>query len=350
VGIDIVTSEDFIVKAYELQNDFGFDNVEIVDREEPEPGEEEVLVDIHATSINYRDLMMIRGAYNPNQALPLVPFCDASGEVVDAGSGVERFEVGDRVAPIFAQEWRDGDILWEMRKSTLGGPLDGTLAEKRVFNEEGLVSVPDHLTDEEAATLTCAGVTAWKALNSGDSLKAGETVLLLGTGGVSMFSLQFAKTMGANVIMTSSSDEKLEEVRKMGVDETINYESTPNWDEAVMELTDGVGADRIVEVGGAGTLQKSLDAAGLEGHVSIIGVLSGVSGDLAVTSALMKGLTMQGILVGSRRDFENMNRAIDQNELRPFVDRVFGFDEAVEACRYQEAGKHMGKVVVRCSD
>lgn len=337
------------MKAYEIQDDFGFDNVKMVEREVPEPGSGEVRVDVNAVSINYRDIMMIRGEYNPNQELPLVPFCDACGEVVETGAEVERFDVGDRVAPIFAQKWRDGEISLEMRNSTLGGPLDGTLAEKQTFDEEGLVSVPEHLTDEEAATLTCAGVTAWNALTTGDSLEPGETVLLLGTGGVSMFSLQFAKTMGARVIMTSSSDEKLEEVRKMGADETINYESTPDWDDAVMDLTDGEGADRVVEVGGAGTLQKSLDAAALGGHVSIIGVLSGVSGDLAVTSALMKGLTMKGILVGSRRDFEDMNRALDQNELRPYVDRVFPFDEAVEACRYQEAGKHMGKVVVRCN-
>lgn len=336
------------MKAYEIQDDFGFENVRMVDREVPEPGPGEVRVDINAVSINYRDIMMIRGEYNPNQPLPLVPFCDASGTVEAVGSGVERFEEGDRVAPIFAQAWRDGDISHEMRKSTLGGPLDGTLREKAVFDEDGLVSVPDHLTDEEAATLTCAGVTAWNALTTGDSLKSGETVLLLGTGGVSMFSLQFAKTTGARTIITSSSDEKLEAVREMGADETINYEKNPDWDEAVMDLTDGEGADRVVEVGGAGTLQKSLDAAALAGHVSIIGVLSGVSGDLAVTSALMKGLTMQGILVGSRRDFEVMNRAIEENELRPHVDTVFDFDEAVEACRYQEAGKHMGKVVIRC--
>jgi NADPH:quinone reductase-like Zn-dependent oxidoreductase len=337
------------MKAYELQDDFGFDNLKMVELEEPEPGEEEVLLDIKAVSINYRDIMMIRGEYNPNQSLPLVPFCDACGEVIGVGESVDRFEVGDRVAPIFAQDWRDGDISLEMRNSTLGGPLDGTLTEKRVFDQDGLVHVPDHLTDEEAATLTCAGVTAWNALTVGDSLEPGETVLLLGTGGVSMFSLQFALTMGANVIMTSSSDEKLKEVKKMGVDETINYEKTPDWDEAVWELTDGEGADRVVEVGGAGTFQKSMDAAALGGHVSIIGVLSGVSGDLSVTSALMKGLTMQGILVGSRQDFQDMNRGIAQNELHPYVDdRVFAFEEAVEACRYQEAGKHMGKVVIRC--
>lgn len=337
------------MKTYELQDDFGFENVQMVDREEPEPSEGEVLVDIHAVSINYRDIMMIRGEYNPNQSLPLVPFCDACGEVVETAPGVERFEVGDRVAPIFAQDWRDGELSLEIRNSTLGGPLDGTLREKRTFHEDGLVPVPDHLTDEEAATLTCAGVTAWNALTNGDSLESGETVLLLGTGGVSMFSLQFAKTTGARVIMTSSSNEKLEKVKKMGADETINYEANPDWDDAVMDITDGEGADRVVEVGGAGTLQKSLDAAAIGGHISIIGVLSGVSGELAVTSALMKGLKMQGTLVGSRRDFVDMNRGIIQNKLRPYVDRVFDFDQAVEACRYQEAGKHMGKVVVRCN-
>ncbi len=337
------------MRAYELQDDFGFENVTMVDREVPSPGPEGVLVDISAVSINYRDIMMIQGLYNPNQSLPLVPFSDACGEVAETGDKVDRFETGDRVAPIFAQEWRDGDLSLEIRNSTLGGPLDGTLTEKRVFDQEGLVSVPDHLTDEEAATLPCAGVTAWNALRIGDSLQPGETVLLQGTGGVSLFSLQFALTMGAEVIITSSSDDKLEKVRRMGADETINYEDTPNWDDAVMDLTDGRGVDRVVEVGGAGTFEKSIDASAFGGHISIIGVLSGVTGDLSITSALMKGLSMEGILVGSRRDFEAMNRAITRNQLRPHVDRVFDFEDAVEACRYQEAGKHMGKVAIQCN-
>lgn len=336
------------MECYELKGDFGFENLVKSDRVVPEPGKDEVLVDIKAVSINYRDLMMIQGKYNPNQSLPLIPFSDACGEVVEVGNSVDRFETGDRVAPIFAQEWQRGELSKEMRRSTLGGPLDGTLTQKRVFPQESLISVPEHLTDEEAATLPCAGVTAWNALTSGDSLQAGETVLLLGTGGVSMFALQFAKTFGARTIITSSSDEKLNTVREMGADETINYESNPDWDEVVMELTDGEGADRVVEVGGAGTLQKSLDSTAFGGNVSIIGVLSGTSGDISVTSAVMKGLNLKGILVGSRRDFTDMNKAITRNELRPWVDEVFEFDDAVEACRYQEAGNHIGKVVVRC--
>lgn len=335
------------MKTYELRNDFGFENLEQVDREDPTPDDGEVLVDIKAVSINYRDLMMIKGQYNPNQPLPLVPFSDACGEVTGVGDGVDRFAKGDRVAPIFAQDWRDGDLTPEMRSSTLGGPLDGTLTQKRVFPEDGLVSVPDQLTEEEAATLPCAGVTAWNALTWGDSLKPGESVLLLGTGGVSMFGLQFAQAFGARTVITSSSDDKLERARELGADETINYEKTPDWDEAVREVTGGTGVDRVVEVGGAGTLQKSLDSTSFAGHVSIIGVLSGVQSELNVTSALMKGLNVKGMLVGSRTDFEAMNDAIRENDLHPHVDTVFEFDEALEACRYQEAGKHMGKVVIR---
>lgn len=337
------------MKAYELRDDVGFENLEMVDRDEPTPSRGEVLVDIHAVSINFRDLMVIQGAYAPNMSLPLVPFSDASGEVVDVGEGVERFSVGDRVSPIFAQDWRSGEMSSEMRSSTLGSPLDGTLTEKRVFPEHGLVSVPDHLTDEEAATLPCAGVTAWNALTWGDSLEPGETVLLQGTGGVSMFALQFALTFGARTIITSSSDEKLETTRQLGAHETINYEKTPDWDEAVLELTDGAGADRIVEVGGAETLSKSLNCTSFGGHIGVIGVLSGASGDMDVTSVLMKALKIQGLLVGSLQDFEDMNRAITQNDLRPPVDRVFDFDEVLDACRYQQDEKHLGKVVIRVS-
>lgn len=335
------------MKVYELQDEFGYENLSQVERDNPSPGAEDVLIDIKAISINFRDLMMIKGQYNPNQPLPLIPFSDASGYVIETGDEVDRFETGDRVAPIFAQEWLAGDFSIEYRESTLGGPLDGTLAERKVFPQEGLVKVPEHLTDEEAATLPCAGVTAWNALRSGDSIGPGETVLLLGTGGVSIFSLIYATTMGARTIVTSSSDEKLEAVQKMGADETINYETNPDWDDTVMELTAGEGVDRVVEVGGAGTLRKSLNCAKASGHVSVIGVLSGGSGEISVLPALMKSLTVQGLLVGSRRDFLEMNRAITHQELRPHVDSVFEFDEVVDACRYQEAGKHVGKVVVR---
>ncbi|MFB6344753.1 MAG: NAD(P)-dependent alcohol dehydrogenase [bacterium] len=335
------------MNTYELQGDFGFENLVRVDRPSPQPGPGEVLVDIKAVSINYRDLMMIRGEYNPNQPLPLVPFSDACGEVIEVGEAVEQFETGDRVAPIFAQKWRSGNLTPRLRSSTLGGPRDGTLTQQRTFPEEGLVSIPEHLTDEEAAGLPCAGVTAWNALTWGYSLKPGETVLLLGTGGVSLFGLQFAQAFGARTIITSSKDEKLRRAREMGADETINYESNPDWDEQVKGLCEGTGVDRVVEVGGAGTLQKSLNSAAFSAHISIIGVLSGVRSKVNVTSALMKGLNLKGILVGSRMDFEAMNKAIVKNDLHPHVDKVFGFDDVIEACRYQEAGKHMGKVVIR---
>lgn len=335
------------MKAYELQESFGFDRLHLVDREDPEPDEDEVLVRIRAVSINFRDLMVIRGDYNPNQSLPLVPLSDGAGEVEAVGANVDRFEVGDRVIPIFAQDWTDGELTRSVRGSTLGSPLDGTLRQRAVFGAGGLVPVPDHLTLEQAATLPCAGLTAWNALTKYRRTTDEDTVLLQGTGGVSIFGLQFASALGARTVLTSSRDEKRERAEAMGADHTINYESTPDWDEAVREWTDGRGVDCVVEVGGAGTLQKSLSVTAPAGQISIIGVLSGGVGDLNILPILMKTLSLQGIFVGSRRDFEQLLSFLDEREIEPCVDRTFDFEALPEALEYVAEGQHVGKVVVR---
>lgn len=334
------------MKAYELQDDFGFENLTVTEREDPEPGDGEVRVRVQAVSINYRDLMVIQGAYNPNQPLPLVPLSDGAGEVEAVGSGVDRFEVGDRVIPIFAQSWIEGPLTRDVRASTLGSPLDGTLRERAVFDEEGLVAVPEHLSIEQAATLPCAGLTAWNALTKYRRTTGDDTVLLQGTGGVSIFGLKIATALGARTIITSSRDDKLDRTRELGADHTINYEDTPDWDEAVLEYTDDEGVQNVVEVGGTGTLQKSLSAAAPAAQVSVIGVLGGGVGDLNILPILMKTLSLEGIFVGSRRDFEGFLEFLNQHELEPVIDRKFEFDAAPEAFQYVADGQHFGKVVI----
>ena len=269
------------------------------------------------------------------------------GEVVAVGEGVTRVKTGDRVAGIFFQKWLSGELTEAIAKSALGGAIDGLLAEYAVLDSDGVVHVPEHLTDEEAATLPCAAVTAWNALIAQGGVKAGESVLVQGTGGVSIFALQFAKLVGARVIATSSSDEKLQRVRQLGASDTINYYQTPEWDKQVRELTAGIGVDYVVEVGGAGTLTKSLRAVRMGGQISLIGVLSGATGEINPVAIVMKNVRLGGIYVGSREMFEAMNRAIALHKLQPVVDRVFPFHEAREALAYMESGAHFGKICIR---
>lgn len=334
------------MKAYELSGGFGISNLVVVERDPPSPGHDEVLVRIQACSLNYRDLMMVNGSYNPRQRLPLIPVSDGVGEVEQVGEGVTRVKVGDRVAGIFAQKWLDGPLRQEVRSSTLGGPLDGMLADYRVFHQDGLVTVPNHLTDQEASTLPCSAVTAWNALVEQGNVRPADRVLLLGTGGVSIFALQFVKLMGARVVITSSSDEKLEKAKNLGADDVINYNQTPDWDIQIKKITGGLGVDHVMEVGGADTLPKSLNAVKPNGNVFLIGVLSGVVAKIPVTSVLMKQVRVQGILVGNRRMFESMNRAVTAHALKPVVDKAFDFDQAREAFEYISDGKHFGKVVI----
>jgi NADPH:quinone reductase-like Zn-dependent oxidoreductase len=334
------------MKVYEVRQ-FGIENLVLVERAEPHSSANEVIIKFHAVSLNYRDLMFVKGVYNPKARLPAVPFSDGSGEAVAVGAHVKKWKVGDRVCPIFTQTWLEGSLSMEKRRTTLGsGDLDGVLREYGAFDEDGLVEVPGHLSFEEAATLPCAAVTAWNALVVSGKLKAGDIVLTLGTGGVSIFALQFAKMHGARVIVTSSSDQKLAKAKDLGADEMINYKKTPDWDKEVLRLTNRIGVDHVIEVGGAGTMSRSLNSVRIGGHVAVIGVLAG-AGEFDPRNVLMKAVRMQGILVGSRHMFEEMNSAIEGNRLKPVIDKTFAFNEASEALRYMESGSHFGKIVLR---
>ena len=335
------------MKAFEIQNKFGLDSLTLTERPDPKPSYGQVLIKLRSLSLNYRDLMVVKGLYNPKLPLPLIPFSDGVGEVVAVGSGVTRVNIGDRVAGIFFQKWLAGELTAEKAESALGGAIEGMLAEYVVLHEDGVVHVPEHLTDEEAASLPCAAVTAWNALFSSGGLKAGDTVLIQGTGGVSIFALQFALLAGARVIATSSSDEKLERVLQLGASDGINYKQTPDWGKKVRELTAGDGVDYVVEVGGAGTLSESLRAVRYGGQISLIGVLTGGSAEINTASILMKNVKVQGIYVGSREMFEAMNSAIALHKLHPVCDRVFPFHEAPEALKYMETGSHFGKICIR---
>lgn len=333
------------MRAWTIADGFGFEHLQLVDRPDPNPGPGQVVVAVKACSLNFRDLLIVRGLYNPRMQLPRIPCSDGAGEVVAVGPGVTRVAVGDRVCATFSQRWDSGPLTDTAARSTLGGDLDGTLAERVLLSEGGVVKYPSYLSLEEAATLPCAAVTAWNALAAG-GLKAGETVLLQGTGGVSIFALQIAKLFGARVLITSGSDEKLERAIGVGASAGVNYKTNADWDKWAKAQAGGVGVDHVVEVGGAGTLEKSCKAVRTSGHVALIGVLSG-SGSVNPVHILMRAVNVRGILVGSRALFEEMNRAFDLHKVRPVVDYVFPFEEFPRALEYLESGAHFGKVVVR---
>lgn len=334
------------MKAYELRGGFGIESLQLIDRPQPQPGPGQAMLKLRAWSLNYRDLMIVKGLYNPKLHLPLTPLSDGVGEVVAVGDGVTRVKTGDRVAPIFMQKWIDGELTEAKARSALGGAIEGLLAEYAVMDEDGVVHVPEHLSNEEAATLPCAAVTAWHALVTKGAVAAGNTVLVQGTGGVSLFALQFARLRGARVIATSSSAAKLARALALGASDGVNYRTTPEWGPRIRELTGGVGVYHVVEVGGAGTFRESLRAVRMGGRISLIGVLSG-PGQVDPTPILMKNVCVQGVFVGSRAMFEAMNATIAAQQLRPVVDRVFAFDEIREALRYMESGSHFGKIGVR---
>lgn len=335
------------MKVFEIQNGFGLNHVAMAEREVSVPGPGEVLVKMRAVSLNSRDLGVIDGFYYPDMKFPLIPVSDGVGEVVATGERTTRFRVGERVSATFSQRWISGNPTKEWLDGLLGGPLDGMLAEYTVLHEDGLVRVPEHLTDTEAAALPCAGVTAWQAVVTEGKVKAGDVVVVQGTGGVSLFALQFAKLHGASVIITSSSDEKLERAMQLGADYGINYRRTPEWDQAVLEWTNGRGADHVVDVGGASTLNRSIAACRFGGHISLIGLLSGPEvKDFRLVHAFQKRIRLQGINVGNRDMFEAMNRAIALNKLLPVIDRTFPFEQSVEALRYLAKGSHFGKIAI----
>lgn len=332
--------------AVVVQNGFGVENLVAVERPEKAPAMGEVKVRIHASSLNYRDLMMVRGEYNPKQALPLVPCSDAAGEVVEVGPGVKSLAVGQKVVSLFAPAWQGGGPERDKVRSTLGGPADGGLQTFMTMPATAFVPMPAHLSFEEGATLTCAGLTAWSALVTLGNIKAGDTVLIQGSGGVSLFALQLARMHGARVIALSSSDEKLARMRALGAEHTINYRQNPKWGRAVLEYT-GQGVDHVVEVGGAGTFEQSMIAVRIGGNVYVIGVLGGAAAPLSVTPILMKQVRVQGVLVGNREGHEAMHRAISAHQMHPVLDRTFELSQIQEAFRYMASGQHFGKIAIR---
>lgn len=334
------------MKLYRFPQANGIDTLTPHETPEPKPGRGQILVRMHAASLNYRDLNVAagraaRGSLPPN----LIPLSDGAGEVVALGPDVSRARVGDRVAGLFMQSWLGGEMEPYHADSSRGGAIDGVLAEYVVFDQDGVVRLPRHLSFEEGATLPCAGVTAWNALYAARPLQVGETVLILGTGGVSVFALQFAVAAGARVIATSSSDEKLARAKALGASDGVNYRAHPEWHGQVLNLTDGRGVDHVVEVGGAGTLARSVEAARIGGQVHLIGVLTG--GEINPTPILRRNTRLRGIYVGSRQMFEAMNAAIALHQIRPVIDRVFDFGAARDAYHHLKGQTHVGKVVIR---
>ena len=332
------------MRTWEIQGAYGLENLRMVDRPDPEPGPGQIVVAMKAASLNYRDLTTIRGALV--HPLPLIPFSDGAGEVLAIGEGVTRVRPGDRICPMFFQSWLSGPVTVEARAGALGGPLPGVLQDRMLLDAEGVSRVPDHLSWAEASTLPCAALTAWRAIAFEAPVGPGDVVLVQGTGGVSMLALQFAKARGAKVVVTSSSDAKLERAKALGADMVINYRTTPAWGAKARELTGGKGVDVVIEVGGEGTFNESLDAARVGGAVVVIGVLGGVTPQVSVRTIFSKNLRILGISVGSREQFEDMCAHIGRWKLQPVVDQTFGFDDLQKALRLMEAGGHFGKIVL----
>jgi NADPH:quinone reductase-like Zn-dependent oxidoreductase len=335
------------MRVYQLpKGGAGVDALVEAERPEPKPAHRQVLVKVKACSLNFRDLAIARGSYRMPVRENVIPLSDGAGEVIETGPGVSRVKKGDRVAGNFFQRWPGGEPSAESHKSALGGGIDGMLAEYVVLEEEGVVKIPHHLSLEEGATLPCAAVTVWHAMFEHAKLKAGDTVLLQGTGGVSIFGLQFAKMMGIRAIITSSSDEKLKRAKALGATFGINYQTTPDWEKAALEFTGGVGVDHVVEVGGAATLTRSFGALRAGGKVTMIGGLSGGATELNPGLIFSRRANVQGISVGSTQMFEAMNRAVEANAIKPVIDTIFPFADAKAAFHHMASGGHFGKIVI----
>ncbi len=336
------------MRAYQIpKGGAGIELVVEVERPNPKPGHRQVLVKVKACSLNFRDLGIVRGTYRVPVRENVIPLSDGAGEVVEIGPGVLRVKVGDRVAGNFFQRWPGGESSAEVHGSALGGGIDGMLADYALLEEDGVVKIPPHLSFEEGAALPCAGVTAWHAMMEHAKLKAGDTILLQGTGGVSIFGLLFAHAAGIRAIITSSSDDKLARAKKLGAAFGINYKATPEWDKAAMEFTGGVGVDHVIEVGGAATLARSFHAIRVGGRVSMIGGLSGGATELNPGLIFSRRANVQGISVGSTQMFLAMNRAIEANAIKPVIDKVFAFADAQAAYKHMASGAHFGKIVIR---
>ncbi|HSZ68555.1 MAG TPA: NAD(P)-dependent alcohol dehydrogenase [Xanthobacteraceae bacterium] len=336
------------MRAYQLpKGGAGVDALVEVERPQPKPAHRQVLVKVKACSLNFRDFAIARGTYRMGVRDNLIPLSDGAGEVAEIGAAVTRVKVGDHVAGNFFQRWPGGEPSAESHKSALGGGIDGMLAEYVVLEEDGVVKIPAHLSLEEGATLPCAAVTVWHAMMEHAKLKAGDTVLLQGTGGVSIFGLQFAKAMGIRAVIISSSDAKLTRAQSLGAAFGINYKTTPDWDKAAIEFTGGVGVDHVVEVGGAATLTRSFGALRAGGKITLIGGLSGGATELNPGLIFSRRANVQGISVGSTQMFEAMNRAVEANAIKPVIDKVFPFAEAKAAYHHMASGAHFGKIVIR---
>ena len=334
------------MKALVLQDSPGIGNLRAVYRPDPVTRRQEILIKVRATALNYRDVEIVNGSYHTAFALPLVPLSDGVGEVVAVGEEVTRFRIGDRVCSTFWQRWVGGSFRMAEPAYQRGGPIDGLLADYAVLDEQAAVLAPRNLTDVEAATLPCAAVTAWQALVTEGAVKAGDTVLVQGTGGVALFALLFAKASGARVIITSGSDEKLDRAVKMGAFAGVNYRQNPEWAEAVLDLTDGRGVDHVIEVGGPQSFEQSLKASARCGQINVIGYLGGKDGTINPLDIFRKQVRVRGIPVGSRESFEAMVRAIEALDLKPLIDRTFPWSDVAAAIRYLESGSHFGKVAL----
>lgn len=334
------------MKCYELQGPDGIDGLDLVDKPMPKPGAGEVLVRLTAATLNYRDLLTIKGGYGSRQKFPLVPVSDGAGVVESVGPGVTAFSPGDRVIGSFFEDWISGEPSEAKMRTALGGAVDGVLAQYRVFPVRALVKTPEHLSDIEAAAFPCAGLTAWSAVVKLGQLKPGQTVLTQGTGGVSLFALQFAKLCGARVISTSSTDAKIERLKTLGADLTLNYRLTPDWGKKVREMT-GRGVDLVVEVGGVGTLNESIRATRIGGTIAFIGVLAGPPPpELRIPLMVMQQQRLQGVTVGSVEDLQALADAVAINRMKPIIDKVFPFEQARQAFSHMASGTHFGKVAI----
>jgi NADPH:quinone reductase-like Zn-dependent oxidoreductase len=335
------------MKSYHANSGGGLASLVVKEHPIPEPSAYEVLVRVRANSLNAREFSVLAGTYPLPVKRDVVMCADGAGEVVAIGAKVTRVAIGDRVAAAMFPRWIDGPIALEYA-AQLGGSLDGMLTEYIALREDGVVHIPEHLSFEEAATLPCAAVTAWNSLIGARALRAGETVLTLGSGGVSLFALQFANLFGARVIATTSSDEKAIRLKDAGADEVINYRTTPDWHVAVRDLTNGRGVDQVVDIGG-GTLEQSIKAVALDGLINFIGRLSAESTSIDTNTLYGAAATVRVVFAGNRSHFMAMNRAIGANRLKPIVDRVFPFDDALQAFEYYDTGKAFGKIVIRQS-
>jgi NADPH:quinone reductase-like Zn-dependent oxidoreductase len=336
------------MRVFQVENAWSMENVRMNTRPDPQPKAGQVRLKMKASALNYRDIIVpVRGYGSRMKTLPLIMLSDGLGIVESIGDGVTQFNIGDRVCPLFFQSWISGPPDKQKLSLSLGCETDGTMAEYMVLSEQGVAHAPDHLDDIEAATIGSAGVTAWRALVTEGGIRPGDKVLVLGTGGVSLFALQFAKMLGAMVIITSSNNDKLARARTMGADETINYLDIPEWGRRAREIAGGDGVDHVVEVGGEGTLPQSLRAVRTGGTISLIGVLSGGNMNIPLGPVVTRHVRMQGITVGNRDDFTAMAAAIGTHKIKPAIDRIFAFDELRAALEYMVGGRHFGKICIK---